>query len=107
MRRLDPENPCRVLSFRLVTCGGSGRSALAAFIHDGFVKSPSVPLEAGLRCNFVVAAPEGASLLSFCAPCIVGARGACPISGAKHRAPTIEAIGLATFYEIIIHGDPD
>jgi hypothetical protein len=52
-----------------------------------------------LRCNF-------ASLLSFCAPCIVGARGACPISGAKHRAPTIKAIGLATFYEIIIDERP-
>jgi hypothetical protein len=47
-----------------------------------------------LRCNF-------ASLFSFCALCIVGARGAWPISGAKHRAPTIKAIGLATFYEII------
>src|SRR5512139_1390070 len=27
--------------------------------NDDFVKSPSVPLGAGLRCNFVVAAPKG------------------------------------------------
>jgi hypothetical protein len=26
---------------------------------DGFVKSPSVPLGAGLRCSFIVAAPKG------------------------------------------------
>jgi hypothetical protein len=32
---------------------------------------------------------------------MVGARCACPILGAKHRAPTIEAIVLVTFYEII------
>jgi len=32
---------------------------------------------------------------------MVGARCACPISGAKLRAPTIETIGRLTFYEII------
>jgi hypothetical protein len=32
---------------------------------------------------------------------MVGARGACPISGAKHRAPTIETIVPLAFYEII------
>ena len=32
-----------------------------------------------------------------CAPCVVGARCACPIPGAKHRAPTIETIVSATF----------
>jgi hypothetical protein len=32
---------------------------------------------------------------------MVGARCACPISGAKHRAPTIETIVSETFYEII------
>jgi len=31
---------------------------------------------------------------------MVGARCVCPISGAKHRAPTIETIVLMTFYEI-------
>ena len=31
----------------------------------------------------------------------VGARCACPISGAKHRAPTIGTIVPVTFYEII------
>jgi hypothetical protein len=49
---------------------------------DGFVKSPS----AALRCNFVVAAPEGPHSSVF-------ARLA---SGAFYKA-----IGLATFYEII------
>jgi hypothetical protein len=39
--------------------------------------------------------------LRRCVPCMVGARCACPISGAKNRAPTIEAIDLVTFYEII------
>jgi hypothetical protein len=32
------------------------------------------------------------------------ARCACPISGAKHRAPTIETIVLLTFYETIKPG---
>jgi len=32
---------------------------------------------------------------------MVGARCACPISGAKHRAPTIETIVPVTFCEII------
>jgi hypothetical protein len=32
---------------------------------------------------------------------MVGARGACPISGATHRAPTIETIIPTTFCEII------
>jgi hypothetical protein len=40
----------------------------------------------------------------LCAHGIVGARGACPISGAKHRARTIKAVGLATFYEMIRGG---
>jgi hypothetical protein len=35
---------------------------------------------------------------------MVGARCACPISGAKLRAPTIETIPLLTFYEIIKDG---
>jgi hypothetical protein len=44
---------------------------------DGFVKNPSVPLEAGLRCNSFAPVPEelapsGRSPLSFCAPYIRG-----------------------------------
>jgi len=62
---------------------------------DGFVKSPSVPLGAGLRFNFVVAVPEGrgpsgTSLLSFCAPC--------PACGGR---AFYEVFPLQTFYEII------
>jgi hypothetical protein len=56
---------------------------LARSLHfslDGFVKSPSIPLEARLRCNFVVAAPK---------------------KGVRPDAPTNKAFGLATFYEII------
>jgi hypothetical protein len=41
-----------------------------------------------LRCNFVVAEGRGGSPSR-------------PISGAKHRAPTIEAIVPVAFYEII------
>jgi hypothetical protein len=62
---------------------------------DGPVKSPSVPLGAGLGFNFVVAVPEeltpsGASLLSFCAPC--------PACGGRAFYETID---WATFYEFI------
>jgi hypothetical protein len=35
------------------------RSPIEIHILDGFVKSPSVPLGAGLRGNLVVAAPKG------------------------------------------------
>jgi hypothetical protein len=38
---------------------------------------------------------------------MVGARCACPISGAKHRAPTIETIVPVTFYEIIRIVNPE
>jgi len=42
-----------------------------------------------------------ASLLSFCAPCMVGASGARPNMGVRPDAPTIETIDLPTFYEFI------
>ena len=42
--------------------------------EDGFVRSPSVPLGAGLRCNFVVAAPEGPRSLVI---------GPCPAFGGR------------------------
>jgi hypothetical protein len=52
---------------------------------DGFVKSPF----AALRFNLVVAEGRGGSPSR-------------PISGAKHRAPTIETIVSVTFLEIIM-----
>ncbi len=42
-----------------------------------------------------------ASLLSFCAPCLVGASGARPKMGVRPDAPTIVTIVMLTFYGII------
>jgi hypothetical protein len=81
---------------------------------DGLVKSPSVPLGAGLPFDFVVAEgrggspsrprsgnPAGCPYHWICAPCIAGASGARPIRGVRPDVPTIETIVPVTFYEII------
>jgi len=48
-----------------------------------------------------------ASLLSFCAPCIVGASGRSPEKmGVRPDAPTIETIVPVIFYESIREGRP-
>jgi len=85
--------------------------------NDCFVKSPSVLLGAGLRCNPVVAEgrggspsrpisgnPAGCPYHRICAPGIVGASGARPINGRPPDAPTIETIVWVAFYEIIKNG---
>jgi hypothetical protein len=55
---------------------------------DGLVKSPSVPLEAGLRFNFVVAAHLVSALHS-------------PVFARLASESFYETIVLVTFYEII------
>jgi hypothetical protein len=68
----------------------SDRQESSGLKSDDLVKSPSIPLGAGLRGNFVVAAHPQVRLTPQFLRALHG-------RGAKHRAPTIETIDILNF----------
>ncbi|MBP1717505.1 MAG: hypothetical protein H6Q43_943, partial [Deltaproteobacteria bacterium] len=65
-------------------------------LYFGFVKSPSVPLEAGLRCNFILAAPKGPHSSVF-------ARPVPPVAGELFRKPSLCRLFTRASFQVPDH----